>query len=189
MKTLLQISDEAYAALEALLKTCKAQGFRIATAESLTAGGIGFALSHFPGSSAMLDRGSIVYTEAAKMAMLSVQESALRSETAVSATVANQMVEGALMQSEATFSIAVTGYADSGSLGGTVYIATAYKHDGCANVHEVQPHQFTPEREATRQSTIEEAIFALTRVIEHYISKYPSVVADGQLAIQALTKG
>ncbi len=88
------------------------------TAESLTAGFIGASIVEIPGSSAWFDRGFITYSNEAKMELLDVKESTLKTVGAVSEQTALQMVEGALNHSSlATIGVSVTGIAgpDGGS--------------------------------------------------------------------------
>ena len=80
----------------ALLQNCQAAGLMVATAESCTGGLIAGALTEIAGSSAVVDRGFVTYSNEAKQAMLGVPEQLLDSHGAVSAEVAKAMAEGAL---------------------------------------------------------------------------------------------
>lgn len=86
----------------------------IATAESCTGGLIGAALTEIAGSSAVVDRGFITYSNDAKMDMLGVTAETLQQFGAVSRETALQMAKGALIRSNAHLSIAVTGIAGPG---------------------------------------------------------------------------
>ncbi|MDP5307190.1 CinA family protein [Paracoccus spongiarum] len=97
-----------------VLDTARAAGARIATAESCTGGLIAAALTEVPGSSDVLDRGFVSYSNAAKQQMLGVTEDSLSRHGAVSETVAAEMAAGALARSAATLAIAVTGIAGPG---------------------------------------------------------------------------
>ena len=113
-------------------KVLKEQGMKIATAESCTGGGIAQAITEIPGSSAWFDRGFVTYSNAAKLQMLQVKQSTLDEFGAVSEQVAIEMVEGALMNSNADLAVSVTGIAgpDGGTNikpVGTIYIAWQYK--------------------------------------------------------------
>ena len=90
------------------------KGLMIATAESCTGGLIAGALTDIPGSSAVVDRGFITYTNVAKNEMLGVQEQTLATYGAVSRETALQMVQGALFRSRADLAVAVTGIAGPG---------------------------------------------------------------------------
>ncbi|MBM7047727.1 MULTISPECIES: CinA family protein [Rhizobium] len=86
----------------------------VATAESCTGGLIAGALTEIPGSSSVVDRGFVTYTNSAKMEMLGVQEQTLVRFGAVSKETALQMVHGALFRSHADLAVAVTGIAGPG---------------------------------------------------------------------------
>ncbi len=89
----------------------------LSTAESCTGGLIAGALTDVSGSSAVVDRGFVTYTNDAKMEMLGVTAATLEAYGAVSRQTALQMANGALFRSKAEFSVAVTGIAGPG--GGT----------------------------------------------------------------------
>jgi len=89
-------------------------GVTIATAESCTGGMIAAALTDIPGSSAVLDRGFVTYSNAAKMQMLGVSSETLDRAGAVSPEVAVEMAEGALGQADVTLAVSVTGIAGPG---------------------------------------------------------------------------
>lgn len=91
-----------------------ARGQMIATAESCTGGLIASAITEIPGSSAVLDRGFVTYTNQAKMDLLGVLGKTLDDYGAVSKETALQMVAGALCRSRAGVAVAVTGIAGPG---------------------------------------------------------------------------
>lgn len=101
----------------AFLGACKARGILVATAESCTGGGIIALMTDMPGSSGMVDRGFVTYSNAAKMDMLGVRAETLDRFGAVSEQTAREMAEGALERSNAGITLAVTGIAgpDGGS--------------------------------------------------------------------------
>lgn len=98
----------------ALLEACEARGLMIATAESCTGGLIVAALTDIAGSSAVVDRGFITYSNQAKMEMLGVSEATLKAHGAVSRETALEMAVGALAHSHAQLALAVTGIAGPG---------------------------------------------------------------------------
>lgn len=98
----------------ALLDRAKALGVMIATAESCTGGMVASALTDIPGSSAVVDRGFVTYTNAAKQQMLGVQAATLDAYGAVSEEVAREMAEGALHHSQAQLAVSITGIAGPG---------------------------------------------------------------------------
>ncbi|MQQ07200.1 nicotinamide-nucleotide amidohydrolase family protein [Epibacterium sp. SM1979] len=100
--------------LTALITAAREADVVIATAESCTSGMIAAALTEVPGSSAVLDRGFVTYSNAAKMEMLGVQSATLDRVGAVSEEVAQEMAEGALQHSNANLAVSVTGIAGPG---------------------------------------------------------------------------
>ncbi len=100
--------------INALLDLAKAQGATLATAESCTGGMIAAALTDIPGSSAVVDRGFVTYSNAAKMQMLGVSAQTLDDFGAVSEETAREMAEGALRAAGTTFAVSVTGIAGPG---------------------------------------------------------------------------
>lgn len=99
---------------EAVIRQYTAHGRQIATAESCTGGMIAGALTEISGSSAVVDRGFITYSNEAKMDLLGVMPATLERFGAVSRETALQMVRGALFRSRADAAVAVTGIAGPG---------------------------------------------------------------------------
>ena len=97
-----------------LLDAARATGTIIATAESCTGGMIAAALTDVPGSSDVVDRGFVTYSNAAKQDMLGVRTETLNAFGAVSEEVAREMADGALARSAATLTVSVTGIAGPG---------------------------------------------------------------------------
>ncbi len=101
----------------ALLDRCRAAGLRIATAESCTGGLVAALLTEIPGSSAVVERGFVVYSNDAKVELLGVPAATIAAHGAVSRATALAMAEGALEASRADVAVSVTGVAgpDGGS--------------------------------------------------------------------------
>jgi len=97
-----------------LLDVCRARGLRIATAESCTGGLVAGALTEIPGSSDVVERGFVVYSNAAKEAMLGVPAATLKRYGAVSEQTAIAMAAGALKNSLADLTVSITGIAGPG---------------------------------------------------------------------------
>ena len=106
--------DEILALAQSIVTDFTAKGLMVSTAESCTGGLIAGALTEIPGSSAVVDRGFVTYTNSAKREMLGVQEQTLAQFGAVSKETALQMVHGALFRSHADLAVAVTGVAGPG---------------------------------------------------------------------------
>jgi len=101
-------------AAETIIREFTAAGLMLSTAESCTGGLIAGALTEISGSSAVVDRGFVTYTNSAKVDMLGVQAETLQRFGAVSEETARQMVHGALFRSRAEIAVAVTGIAGPG---------------------------------------------------------------------------
>lgn len=100
-----------------VLAAARAKGWRIATAESCTGGLIAGALTEVAGSSDVVDRGFVTYSNAAKVEMLSVEQDDLDTFGAVSEDVAAQMAQGARLAAGVELAISVTGIAGPGGSG------------------------------------------------------------------------
>ena len=126
-----------------VLDEARAKGLRIATAESCTGGLIAGLLTEIPGSSDVLDRGFVVYSDQAKQDLLGVPGSLIAELGAVSRAVARAMAQGAVAHSKAQLAVAVTGIAGPGGGSaqkpvGLVHLA-AFRENG-AILHE--EHRF-----------------------------------------------
>ena len=97
-----------------IVEQASAAGIVIATAESCTGGMISAEITDVAGSSRVLDRGFVTYSNAAKMDMLGVSTETLDTHGAVSEQVAAEMAAGALKHSNATLTVSVTGIAGPG---------------------------------------------------------------------------
>lgn len=115
---------------EKLLADAHANKLKIATAESCTGGLIAGLLTEIPGSSDVVDRGFVTYSNKAKEELLGVPLQTLKDHGAVSEQTARAMVAGALKHSHAHVAVAVTGVAGPGGGSadkpvGLVHIAAA----------------------------------------------------------------
>lgn len=107
-------AERQLAAASDLCDALRERGWRLATAESCTGGGIAHAVTAIAGSSDVLDRGFVTYSNDAKIEMLGVDAGALGRHGAVSEPVALAMADGALRESRADVAVAVTGIAGPG---------------------------------------------------------------------------
>jgi nicotinamide-nucleotide amidase len=108
------IDQETLAAAKKILDTCRGAKLKLALAESCTGGLIAATLTEVPGSSDVLDRGYVTYSNRAKETELGVRKATLDEFGAVSAETARAMAHGALKTSGADLSVAVTGIAGPG---------------------------------------------------------------------------
>lgn len=145
--------EPLHALAAALLEACRRQGWMLATAESCTGGLIAATLTEIAGSSDVVDRGFVTYSNQAKMDMLGVPGALLAAHGAVSEPVARAMADGALARSQATIAVAVTGVAGpgGGSVGkpvGLVWFGLAQRSQAVASEQVVFPGDRTAIREA-----------------------------------------
>ncbi|WP_113911268.1 CinA family protein [Roseovarius dicentrarchi] len=97
-----------------ILARARAEGVMIAAAESCTGGMVMAALTAVPGSSDVVERGFVTYSNAAKIQMLDVSPETLDAFGAVSDEVAGEMAQGALRNSLAQLAVSITGIAGPG---------------------------------------------------------------------------
>jgi nicotinamide-nucleotide amidase len=112
-----QLHDETLASAAALLDACRARGLTLATVESCTGGLIAAALTAVPGSSDVVERGFVTYSNDAKSESVGVAAAMIAEHGAVSEPVARAMAEGGIARSHADIAVSVTGVA--GPAGGT----------------------------------------------------------------------
>lgn len=152
---------------ENVIKSYAAKGLMIATAESCTGGMIASALTDIAGSSAVVDRGFVTYSNEAKVDMLDVLETTLEAHGAVSSETAHEMVQGALGNSNADVTVAVTGIAGPGGGSadkpvGLVYLAIATGQE--VNVQKLLLGE-TKSRDEIRRATVERALTELLSIV------------------------
>ena len=122
----------------ALLAVLRAAGLKLATAESCTGGLVAGALTEIAGSSDVLERGFVTYSNAAKVGMLGLDRELIRDHGAVSREVAIAMAAGAVRCSAADIAVAVTGVAGPG--GGSTEKPVGLVHFAVARPGEAPLH-------------------------------------------------
>jgi len=152
---------------QALGSACLQRRLLISTAESCTGGWAAQVITHTAGSSAWFERGFVTYSNDAKQDMLGVAPDTLAKFGAVSLETAAEMASGALKNSKAMFSLAITGIAgptggSSGKPVGTVCFA--WCRTGAAAETETQ--LFSGDREAIRRQAVIHALSGLLRRID-----------------------
>jgi nicotinamide-nucleotide amidase len=161
------MSDNAvFADVAALLDACRERGLRIATAESCTGGLIAAALTSVAGSSDVVDRGFVTYSNEAKTDLLGVPADLIATEGAVSELVARRMAEGALARSLADLAVSTTGIAGPGGGSaekpvGLVWFGVARRGAGTLT----QRHIFPGSREDVRRASVVEALSLLREAL------------------------
>jgi nicotinamide-nucleotide amidase len=108
------LNADVLAAANAVIKLCIERKLTVATAESCTGGLVAGALTEVPGSSAVLDRGFVTYSNDAKQQMLGVPLETLRDYGAVSRQTAEAMAQGALAKAKVDLAVSITGIAGPG---------------------------------------------------------------------------
>ena len=149
------LDDAILAEAAALLAHFRARGEMVATAESCTGGLIAAALTHVPGSSDVVDRGFVTYSNGAKAEMLGVPAALIARVGAVSQEVAAAMAEGALQRSQAHVTVSVTGVAGPGGGSaekpvGLVWFGRAARGAATVTTHRI----FHGDRGAVRAQTV-----------------------------------
>lgn len=135
------------------------RGVVLATAESCTGGLVAGALTAIPGSSAVLDRGFVTYSNAAKSGMIGVPADLIVAHGAVSEPVARAMAEGAVAHSDAMLAVSITGIAGpgGGSAEKPVGLVHFAAHDASGTVHA--EHRFGAlGREGIRLASVRVAL-------------------------------
>ena len=149
------IETLALAVVQAALRN----GVVIATAESCTGGLVAGALTGVAGSSAVVDRGFVTYSNAAKSELISVPAELIQTHGAVSEDVARAMVEGALQHSRATLAVSITGIAGPG--GGSETKPVGLVHFALASDDEtkhVKKVFAKMDRDGVRHATVLQAL-------------------------------
>jgi nicotinamide-nucleotide amidase len=152
---------------EKVLKAFKAKGKMLATAESCTGGMVAAALTDIAGSSAVVERGFVTYTNRAKSQMLGVDPALIEAHGAVSQEVAEAMARGALAHSATDVAVSITGIAgpDGGSADkpvGLVWFGLAAAGMPTSSDHAV----FKGDRAAVRAQATEKALALLLQGID-----------------------
>ena len=163
----MNLSPSLAARAEQLLAACRDNKIKIATAESCTGGLIAACLTAVAGSSDVVERGFVTYSNEAKSEMLGVPVELILRAGAVSEEVSRAMAEGALEHSRAQLSLAVTGIA--GPSGGTEEKPVGLVHLSCARqggATEHERHVFQGDREAVRLATVERALDMAMKAIK-----------------------
>lgn len=151
-----------------LIMGLKQKGERVCCAESCTGGMITAALTEIPGSSSVLSRGFVTYSNQSKIDMLGVKLKTLELHGAVSGQTVSEMASGAITASngEADYAIAVSGVAgpDGGNKEkpvGLVYICILKKGE----VGEIKKYIFRGDRQSVRYQTVMKALDNLTQLV------------------------
>jgi nicotinamide-nucleotide amidase len=151
-----------------LLEACRQRKLMLATAESCTGGLIAGLLTEIPGSSDVVERGFVTYSNAAKAEQLGVRADLIGTHGAVSEPVARAMAEGAIAHSRADLAVSVTGVAGPG--GGTPskpvgLVHLAVGRQGGSTLHQ-ELRLGDLGRGPIRMATVEAALALLRRGLQ-----------------------
>jgi nicotinamide-nucleotide amidase len=148
---------------QSIIEILTSRGQTLAVAESLTGGGLGFALTQVPGASAVFLGGTISYTTEVKVRELSVGQSIIDQYKVVSEEVAIEMAEGAKSKFATTWAISTTGVAGPGDYQGvregTVWIAIR------GPINQSLTLTLDGGRDGVRQGAISSAIGTFARIL------------------------
>jgi len=146
-----------------LLDVCRARGLKIATAESCTGGLVAGLLTEIAGSSDVVERGFVTYSNDSKQELIGVRAETLAAHGAVSEETAREMAQGALSHSRADIAVSITGIAGPG--GGSELKPVGLVHFACYGPGE---RRFAVERRfgergrgAVRLAAVEQALALL----------------------------
>ena len=156
-------SPALIARAEALLETYRRRGWKLATAESCTGGLITALLTEVPGSSDVVERGFVTYSNEAKQELIGVPAAILAEHGAVSEATARAMAFGAHAHSKADIAVSVTGVAGPG--GGSALKPVGLVHFACSGPGErlvATERRFGDiGRSQVRQASLEQALALL----------------------------
>jgi len=150
---------ETLSLAQSVLEACRARGWHIATAESCTGGLVAGALTAIAGSSDVVERGFVTYSNEAKSELLGVSFEILADHGAVSAETAAAMARGAIDRAPVDLAISVTGIAGLGGATrtkpvGLVLFGLARRDGSC----RTERHVFPGDRSAVRHAALAAAL-------------------------------
>jgi nicotinamide-nucleotide amidase len=150
-----------------LLDAYRDKGLKIATAESCTGGLVAALLTEISGSSSVMERGFVTYSNEAKIELIGVPAELIAAHGAVSEPVARAMAEGALAHSRADVAVGITGVA--GPTGGTATKPVGLVHfglarKGAATIH-LERRYGDLGRETVRRRAVEDALALLEQAV------------------------
>jgi nicotinamide-nucleotide amidase len=160
--------DEVIAAVKTFLEAAKKKELTAATAESCTGGLLAAAITEIAGSSLVLDRGFVTYSNEAKQQMLGVTPATIDTYGAVSTECAEEMAKGALAHAQVDLAVSITGIAGptgavAGKPLGFVYFCAASR-SGRVIAHDRKFGAIG--REKVRRASVLQALAMLTELAD-----------------------
>jgi len=150
----MHLAADVLQAAERFAQQARAHHVTVATAESCTAGGIGYAISAIAGSSDWLIGGLIAYSNQVKQSQLQVPAAILTQHGAVSSECAEAMAVGAQQLFGTDLAIAVTGVAGPGGGAPSKPVGMVWFGFASADRRWTECHHFNGDRAAVREQTI-----------------------------------
>jgi nicotinamide-nucleotide amidase len=155
----LVFETETLTLAQSVLDACRARGWRVATAESCTGGLVAGALTAIAGSSDVVERGFVTYSNEAKSELLGVPPETIAAHGAVSSQTAAAMAEGAVARAPVDLAISIIGVAGPGGGSaanpvGLVIFGLARRNGPC----RTERHIFDGDRSAVRQAALRVAL-------------------------------
>jgi len=154
-----------------LLDRCAGRGLKVATAESCTGGLVAALLTEIAGSSAVIERGFVTYSNKAKTELLGVPGDLLADHGAVSEPVARAMAEGALQESRANLTVSITGVAGPG--GGTPMKPVGTVHLACARENHGLIHRREDFGEIGRAEVRLASVHTALEMLDQMVTDHP----------------
>jgi nicotinamide-nucleotide amidase len=147
---------------QSVLEAFRSRNWRLATVESCTGGLVAGALTAIAGSSDVVERGFVTYSNEAKAELLGVPSEIIAAHGAVSAETAAAMAQGAVARAPVDLAISVTGVAGPGGATptkpvGLVLFGLARRDGTCRTERRV----FDGDRAAVRQAALQVALALL----------------------------
>ncbi|RLC88466.1 MAG: hypothetical protein DRI37_05155 [Chloroflexi bacterium] len=146
-------------------RALRRRGWRLAVAESCTAGLLGYHITEVPGSSVYFIGGVIVYADALKMRLLQVQETTLQCWGAVSPQVALEMAAGVCRLTGADVGVSITGIAGPGGWTSEKPVGLTYIALAVPGERWVWRHVWRGDRRANRESSAQAALAHLVKYL------------------------
>ena len=160
------MNTEILKSVEELVNRLKAEGLKIATAESCTGGMLSAYITAVPGASKVFELGMTTYSNRIKNNILNVESETLKTHGAVSQQTAAQMAENVRDISNAHIGVSVTGVAgpdgQDGYSAGIVFVGISYQNHTVVHKLEIEPRD--------RNFVREMAVLKLTKLILELIN-------------------
>jgi nicotinamide-nucleotide amidase len=154
------LTAETLSLAASVLDSCRARGWRLATAESCTGGLVAAALTAIAGSSDVVERGFVTYSNEAKVELLGVPPETIAVHGAVSAETAVAMAKGAVARAPIDVAVSITGVAGPGGGSaekpvGLVHFGLARRDGACRTERRIFPGDRTGIRDAALHLALE----------------------------------